>query len=469
MEQKVLAFIRQNKLLRRGEKVVAAVSGGPDSVCLLYALANLRDELGFELHIAHLNHQLRGKESDGDAAYVAGLARKLKIPATIESADVKAYRKEHKLTLEEAAREVRYSFLADVMRKTGARAVAAGHTSDDNVETILMHLVRGTGINGLRGMPPKTVLNISGNRLPVIRPLICLNREETVAYCKMHRLNPRLDSSNFSTEPFRNKVRRKLLPELRKYNPRISEALLRTAFAAGVTQDFIEETARLVMPEIAVLDKESVILDKSGFLKLHPALQRQILRDVIELLLGNLKDIDASHIEDIIGALSKPAGKIIGLPFGLTFHIDYDRFVLSAGAPKLCPFPVPEKVFSPNVPGETNAPGWKIKASFVTGAARLNEKNGFTALFDAAAVGKKLLVRSWLPGDRFQPLGMTQQKKLNRFMMDEKIPRPWRKNIPIVCAGKNIIWVVGYRIDERFSVIAGTKRVLKLEFKKAEG
>ena len=464
-QQKVLAFIRENHLIKSGEKVVVAVSGGPDSVCLLHLLYNLKKELGIGLCIVHLNHQLRGAESDADAKYVAGLARRLKIPAVIESADVRSYRKKYKLTLEEAAREVRYRFLAATAQKIGAEVVAIGHTADDHVETILMHLVRGSGIKGLGGLRALTQQNISATNLLIIRPLLGLSREKTTAYCREHGLKPRLDSSNLSMEPFRNKVRHKLLPELRKYNPRISEALLRTAATAAADLDFIEHEARLVSPEVSVVDKDSVILDKKSFLDLHPALQRQIIRDAIESLLGTLKDIELGHIEDIINALGKPAGKAIGLPFGLYFYIDYDKFVLSRSKSSPCPFPVLDKELSLVVPGKTCASGWEIEATYSTDSTAVTGENGFAARFAASAVGKKLTVRRLLPGDRFQPLGMAQEKKLNRFMTDEKIPRAWRERIPLVCSGGAVIWVVGYRISERCRVKPDTKKVLKLEFK----
>jgi tRNA(Ile)-lysidine synthase len=466
IQQKVLAFIRQNKLIRSGEKVMAAVSGGPDSVCLLHVLYSLQKTLDIKIHVVHLDHQLRGAESDADAAYVKALARRLKIPVTIESADVKSYQKANKLTLEEAAREVRYRFLASTAQKTGAGLTAIGHTADDHAETILMHLIRGSGIKGMRGLQAFTKQNISGAKLNIIRPLLGFSREETVTYCREHNLKPQMDSSNLSLEPFRNKVRRKLLPELRKYNPRISEALLRTAATASADLDFIEQQARLALPEVAIISEDSVTLDKKGFLVLHSALQRQILRDSIEALLGTLKDIESGHIEDIIRALKKPAGKTIGLPFGLNFYIDYDRFVLSKGESPSCPYPDLKKEFLLMVPGTTINSGWEIVASYTPNSSIITKENGFTAYFDAPEVGKKLMVRLLRPGDRFQPLGMAQEKKLNRFMMDEKIPKDWRRRVPLICSAGDIVWVAGWRINERYRVKPDTKKILKLEFKK---
>ncbi len=469
-EQRVRAFIKENNLVARRERLVVAVSGGADSVCLLYILADLRKELDIDLHIAHLDHQLRGKDSAADARYVAGLAKRLGTPATIASRDVKSYQKQHHLSLEEAAREVRYSFLAEVAAEVGATKAAVGHTADDHIETMLIHLLRGSGIKGLRGLLPITELSSSGGSLTVIRPLLDLSREETAAYCRAHRVKPHLDASNLSPEPFRNKVRLHLIPELHKYNPQVKQALRRLARTATADLDFIETEARRLMDGIVQAGENSVIIKKKGLKALHPALQRQLLRSAIESLLGSLKDIETGHIEDIIEALEKPAGKVIGLPFGINFTIEYDRYVLAPASLSLCPFPPLESETALNLPGKTVLPGWEINTAITkkpAGKTWKNETDNFSASFDLDHAGKKLTVRRRLAGDRFQPLGMAQPKKLNVFMIDARIPQTWRRNIPLVCAGDRILWVVGCRIDERYKVRADTTKVLRIQFKRA--
>ena len=245
-EQRVLLFIEEQHLIPGRQKLVVAVSGGPDSVCLLHILVRLREELDIELHAAHLNHQLRGAESEADASYVADLAQRLEIPATIESRDVKAYQALHRTTLEEAAREVRYAFLADVAGAVGAERVATGHTSDDHIETILIHLIRGSGTRGLRGLLPVSQWPVPGAKLTVIRPLLETSLEETAAYCRNQKISPRTDTSNLSSEPLRNRIRRELLPQLRSYNPQVAGALLRTARLASYDLAYIDkEVARL--------------------------------------------------------------------------------------------------------------------------------------------------------------------------------------------------------------------------------
>ena len=286
LEQRVLRFIREQHLVSSGQKLVVAVSGGPDSVCLLHILANLQKELDIKLHVAHLNHQLRGADSEADARYVAELAQRLDIPATIEPRDVRSYQSHHHLSLEEAAREVRYTFLAQVAGSIGAERVAVGHTIDDHVETILMHLIRGSGTRGLRGLQPLSRWQSSGASLTVIRPLLEVSREETALYCRQHRLAPRLDTSNLSLSPLRNRIRHQLLPQLQSYNPRVVDALLRTARIATDDLAFIEKEAARRWGEVARKQGSTVIFDKKSLADLPSALKRHLLRIAIEELTG---------------------------------------------------------------------------------------------------------------------------------------------------------------------------------------
>lgn len=480
LEQRVLCFIREQRLVSRQQKLVVAVSGGPDSVCLLHLLAKLQEELGIALHVAHLNHQLRGADSEADAQYVADLARQLALPATIDERDVKAYQARERLSLEEAAREVRYNFLAEVADCIGAERVAVGHTLDDHVETILMHLIRGSGTRGLRGLQPSSRWQSPGGSLTVIRPLLEISRQETAEYCQQHQLMPRLDASNLSLSPLRNRIRQQLLPKLRSYNPRVTEALLRTARIAADDLAFLDKEVTRLWGEVAQEKENTIVLDKEKFLELPSALKRHLLRTSVEKLIGNLKDIEARHIEEILSALNKPAGKRISLPGNLIFSIEYDRYLLSTDLRALSPFPVLGNEFTLKIPGETELPGWRVRATIMDlkgkspplvgeGDKGGGLPNGFIAYFDLDKAGDKLVVRSRQPGDRFQPLGMSQPKKLNEFMIDSKIPQAWRDQVPIVCSPQHILWVVGWRIDERGKVSQDTKRVLRLEFRQMRG
>jgi tRNA(Ile)-lysidine synthase len=464
LEQRVFDFIRQHHLVSAGQKLVVAVSGGADSVCLLHILVGLKAQLKVKLHLAHLNHQIRDADSDADAYYVSDLAQKLGIAATIERREVKAYQKKMRLSPEEAAREVRYRFLTEVAKDTGAKRVAVGHTQDDHIETILMHLIRGAGTKGMRGLQPSTEWPSKTGSLTVIRPLLEISHQETEDYCRRHRLAPRLDASNLSLSPLRNRIRQQLLPLLQSYNPGIAEALLRTGRIAGDDIDFLDkETARL-WKKLARQDGETVTLNRKGLDRLPPTLKRYLLRTGAERLLGSAKDIEMRHIEEMMELLGRPAGKRLSLPGNLSFVTVYDEYILTLNLAGLSPLPELVGENKLNIPGKTLLPGWRIEATILT-REEMTEKDDFTAYLDLSKTSDKLAVRPRQRGDRFQPLGLTQLKKLGEFMIDARIPQNWRKNIPIVCSPEQIVWVVGWRIDERVKITENTKEVLQLEFK----
>ncbi len=463
-EERVLGFIREHCPPAPKSRLLVAVSGGPDSVCLLHIMTSLKEALGIELYAAHLNHQLRGAESESDADYVASLTHSLSIPAIIEKREVRAYQAQKRISLEEAARELRYGFLAQTAKAISAGEVAIGHTRDDNIETILMHLIRGSGTGGLQGLRPRTEWQCAGISLNIIRPLLEISREETQGYCQEHGLSPRLDSSNLSLSPLRNRIRLKLLPSLKGYNPRIAEALLRTARLAADDTAFLEDEATHAWNQTTRLKEDTVILDKARLLELTPALQRQVLRLSLGKLYGSLKDIEARHIEEMMNALNKPAGRSLNLPRGLTLTIEYNRYLIGKEPLALAPLPPLEAELPLSIPGSTRIPGWQVSASITDREQPVETDDELSACFNLDKTGDRLWVRNRRRGDRFQPLGMSQIKKLNRFMIDAKIPRRWRYRVPVVSSPEHIIWVVGYRIDDRARVTRETRQVLRLQF-----
>lgn len=467
LPKRVLRFIEEHELFRVNEPLIVGLSGGPDSVCLLHILAGLKRTLGMKLHIAHLNHLLRGAESDADAEYVSGIAHDLGIPATIERRDVKAYQREHRLSLEEAAREVRYAFFSKVAASLSTGTVAVGHTADDQIETILMHLVRGTGIAGLRGMQPLSTWSLpDGAQLRVARPLLGVRREETEAYCAAQGLSPRRDSSNYWPNQLRNRVRSQLIPLLREYNPDIEEALLRTARAADADLAYINKEVSQLWGHAARERPDGIAIDRAEFSSLHPALKRHLVRSALQRLLGDLQDIESVHIESLLEAMSKPAGKRLSLPRGLAFYGDYSHGLITARGDVTCPLPALEGEYRLNVPGETEFCGWRVRSSILNHRPIENDEEKLKACLDLDVAGQELTVRGRRRGERFQPLGMEFTKRLQDFMVDAKIPRPWRDRVPLVCSRQHILWVVGWRIDHRARVTPSTKRVLYLEFEK---
>jgi len=468
LKQKVLDFIQKKGLLQGEEMLLVGVSGGPDSVCLLHLLHQLKETLGVSLHVVHLDHRLRGAASDADARYVSRMAQRLGLEATVEGRDVLAYKREHRLSLEEAARRVRYDFFAEVAKSLGARRIALGHTADDQVETILMHLVRGSGVAGLRGMQIVTRwrAKASGTSLIVVRPLLEVSRDEIETYCMAYDLEPRSDFSNYSLDYARNRFRYELLPLLQSYNPNVRAALLRTARAAADELSFFEEQLSPVWDQVVREQPDGLLLDTGQALSLHPALLRHLLRRAVEELLGDLTDIEAAHIEKMTAMLSKPAGKRLSLPRGLVFSAGYDGCMLTLGIPEGCPLPPLEGEHRLELGGETLLPGWRVRSGIISHLPEKANSGGFEAYLDLDRAGEEILVRPRRAGDRFQPLGMEQPKKLQDFMVDAKIPREWRDSVPLVCSPEQILWVVGWRIDERAKVTPETKRVLCIEFER---
>jgi len=344
--------------------------------------------------------------------------------------------------------------------------VAVGHTIDDHIETVLMHLIRGAGTRGLRGLQPSGVWRSPEHSLIIVRPLLEVRRGETVEYCRSHQLAPRIDASNLSLSPLRNRIRHQLLPLLRGYNPRVDDALLRTAGIAGDDLAFLDSEVASLWGEVALKQEDTVVLDKKRFCQLPVALQRHLLRVAIERLLGNIKDIGACHIEQVIASLTRPAGKRIILPGGLVFSIEYDRYLLGQDPAALSSFPALDAEYSLKLPGKTLLPGWRVEAATINREQMVENDSGFVAYLDLDKTGDKLTVRPRQPADRFQPLGMSQLKKLGEFMIDAKIPYSWRQRIPIVCSPRQILWVVGWRIDERVKVSGATRRILSLKFER---
>jgi tRNA(Ile)-lysidine synthase len=338
------------------------------------------------------------------------------------------------------------------------------------------------------------------NNLLVIRPLLDITREETTSYCQEHQLDPRVDSSNRSLSFFRNRLRLQLLPLLREYNPSVDQALLRLADIAKEENAFIEQQASELWKEVARQENNVIYLDRKQIASLPIALQRQLLRAAVTKLAGDTRDIEASHIEAARSLLNKPVGKRISLPHGFIYQGGYDElvitklpFVIASTAKQSqlppCPFPPLPGEFPLKVPGKAVFPGWKVIASIVPKQAdeghcqlltschseRSEESRpaqgklceAISAHFDFHKTGTALFVRQRRPGDKFQPLGMSMPKKLYEFMVDAKIPRSWRGHIPIVCSPQQIIWVVGWRIDDRVKVTEASKEILRLEFIKS--
>jgi tRNA(Ile)-lysidine synthase len=455
----VEAAIWRHHMLASGDAVVVGVSGGPDSVALLHCLVAFRRKWSLRLVVAHLNHQLRGETADQEAAFVERLASILGLPCDINSRDVASYGAEHRLSIQEAAREVRYAFYDEVATRHGAGKIALGHQANDNAESILIHLLRGTGPKGLTGIPP-----VRDGR--IIRPLIDSNRSQILDFLEERGFEYVRDRSNLDPKYLRTRIRHELLPFLKEsFNPGVVHALTRLASIVRQEEDFFNGQVKSAFQDLVREQKTNrLTLSAAGLARLHPALLQRLVRQAVLSIRGDLKRLGHNHVEAIVslarGAL--PSGRL-DLPHGVQVVRDRDDVTFSVGAPESRPR------FEYHVagPGTTliQEIGTCLRLSVcdADGVAVISKHPPTTAFLDLQEVPFPVTVRSIRRGDRFRPLGMSGSQKLKAFFINHKVPRSQRHRCPLLLSGEKIVWVGGYRIDDSAKVTEKTKRVLRAE------
>lgn len=493
---KITKTIQKYSLIQKNDRVVVAVSGGPDSVALLLLLNELKQEYNLQLYIAHLNHQFRGKEAEADAWFVQSLAKQLKIPYLSKSVNIPELAKKNKKSPEEMAREIRYAFLQDIAKKKQANIIALGHNADDQVETILMWMLRGSGIEGLTGMEIARKSEVSSTKYQVprrgvckcksevyiIRPLLETSRKEILEYLKEKKQKYRVDKTNLKSIYLRNRIRNQLIPQLEKeYNPNLKETLFRTATILRDELAYFDSAAGMIFGCIRNRERTDCIAIKlSEFRQLDKAIHRHLVRKAILLVSGTLTGFGFDHIEAVLelakcggdqsaAALAQTDGLMLHLPHQVTVRIEQDELCFYLGRLDKDIAEVKESVA---IPGTTDIKslGIEVKTELnkitAINKARLQQIDRFTAMLDADKIQLPLTLQTWQPGDSFVPLGMTGKKKLHDFYIDEKIPQTQRDKIPLLVADNgDIVWVVGKRIDDRVKVTSRTKRILRIQIK----
>ena len=445
-----------------GSRIVVAASGGPDSTALLRCLHRWRDEFAWTLHVAHFNHDFRGAEADHDAAFVQQLSDSLGLSCSVDKRDPIAYQRESGVSsFEQAAREMRYSFLGSVAESVGAVAVALGHTADDQAETVLLHLLRGSGLHGLRGMPELADWPWMRPRPGpyLFRPMIGVSKADTAAYCRALGQTVREDSGNYMWRFTRNKIRLDLMPRLaRDYNPKVREALVRLSHAAAEGVSYMEEELAARWGEIAERGEGEVSFEAGALSSLHPALQSHALRRAYAEVTGDARAPAEAHVEAMLGLLRRrQGGRSLDLPLGVkaTLQDGVLRLTLRPETALVGQSIGEHTIALPSAPGEQSGfdvDGWRVSVELRrpgnAGVSQASRKDGFTACLAREALGNAVTVRRRQPGDRFQPLGMTGTKKLQDFFTDEKVPREGRDLVPLVVCPRGIAWVVGHRVAE---------------------
>ncbi len=462
---KVGTFARERCGLPSGARVVVGVSGGPDSLTLLDVL----HRLGYHVVAAHYHHGLR-EQAAADEAAAHALAQTLGVPWVREQGNVAQRAASQKLPLEAAAREARYAFLFATARAHNATAVAVGHTADDQVETLLLHILRGSGLTGLGGLRPRRLFPAWDPQRPLVRPLLPLRRAETVAYARARGLPLRWDASNWDRRFLRNRLRLDLLPRLRAENPAFDAALLRLAESAAADEDFLAAEAARRLPDVLVRQEaDYVALDRAAFLRAHPALQRRWLRALANSL-SPTHQPDFSQVETARGQAQHPGrgarpwfGRLALWVEPQHLWIVRDGATLPAEAwPQL---PAPTAAFALN-PGERlplNA-GWTLEV----GQPRplppdwRAHATAATVWLDADRVTFPLTIRARQPGDTLAPLGLHGRQKIADLMINAKIPQRVRDRWPLVVSQKHILWVPLLRLSQQARVTSQTRTAIAL-------
>lgn len=457
--ESVRKTIMRNRLLEKGETVLAAVSGGCDSVFLLRSLSLLRDDLQIELKVAHLNHMLREKEAGRDAEFVKRLSRELSVGCHVESKDVKAFAEKQNLSLEEAARRCRYDFLDSARQNTAAHKIALGHTADDQAETLLLRLFRGSGITGLASMVPK--------RDCIVRPLLNLRRNEIREYLDRKGLPYVDDSSNLDMRFRRNIIRHKVIPMIEsQINPSVVSVLARTASVLSEEDALLDARAQKDLKRVGRREGPNLRLDVKPILRMPGARRRRLLRAAVEAVKGDLRNISSVHIGKVLELIhSGSAGSRIDV-HSLEVYRDYDSILLGRN---LSPS-APRYERPVNVPGITivEEVDLALLSSFTNRAdvePEHPERN--KAYFDFDELLLPLSVRNRRPGDRIVPFGRRKPKKLKKVLIDDKVSRRVRDTTPIVVDRGGVLWMPGGRRSGRAAITPKTERILCIEARKS--
>ena len=474
LEPRMLDFFTHRCPVQPGDTLLAAVSGGPDSVALLHLLLRIRDSLGMELHVAHLNHKMRGEESEEDARFVASLCEDYGLPLHGRAVDIPALQRQVGGSPEALARRERYAFLEEARAVAGARWVVTGHNADDQVETFLLNMLRGAGPRGLGGMLPV-------GPGPICRPLLNTWREQIMAYLEEEDLTYRLDSSNEDLSLTRNRVRHVLVPLLnREFGPGARAVLLRESRLMNELDDYLSLEGEEILQDLARREPDEGGSDRiriaiPALHQHHRVVQRSVVRTAVEMLAGGLEDIDLVHIDSILDLLQGEGGTAhLDLPRRLEAWREYDTLVLSlAEAPRTeLPTPPPSSPLDLDEEGELRwgatrvrwTPASREEIDPLEWAGRPGRSS-----FDRDALVEPVYLRGIRPGDRLEPLGMAGRQKLSDLLINRKVPRRLRTRVALLCdnggpeGGERILWVVGHRRARHATVGPDATQVVLFE------
>ncbi|MBZ0314016.1 tRNA lysidine(34) synthetase TilS [Clostridium butyricum] len=463
MYKKVMSYIKDNNLIKSGDKVLVALSGGPDSVCLLNILYNLKAELNIEVGAAHLNHLLRDKDAFEDEEYVKTLCKSLDIPCFVKRVDINKYSKDKKMSSEMAGREARYNFFDDIVKDEGYTKIATAHNANDQAETILFRLMRGSGIEGLCG--------IKVRRDKIIRPILCLSRKEVEEYIEINNLKPRIDKTNFEKIYNRNKIRLDMIPYIKEnFNEDIIQTLNRMSVLLQKDNEFIENSARSFYEKHCIEQSDYFIIKKEMFDNKEAVVTR-VIRYALTNFSKTHYDFEMKHIYEICNLAKNNSGKAIDLPNKIYAENIYGDIYIKERI-NINNIDVKQEI----VVNKNEINGKKIffdneniEFSLLKNDSNLDlNQNNLIKYFDFDKINDSISLRKRKNGDKIIPLGMKGSKKIKDLFIDMKVPKEERDCIPLLCFDENISWIVGIRVSEEYKITNKTKNILRVIVERKE-
>jgi len=468
VKEKVLAYIREHELVKPGDRVGVAVSGGADSVALLRVLLELRATLGIVLSLLHFNHKIRGADADEDERFVGALAEQHSLEFHRASSDVPAYAAEHKLSLEAAGREARYQFFESLLQRQALDVVATGHTMDDQAETVLMRVLRGAGSKGLSGIYPRKAIKCCDGKEAryIVRPLLAVRRAEVRAYLQSLNQCWREDATNADLQYARNRIRHGLIPLIEtRFQPAAVMALAQIAEVVRAEEDYWEGELSRVIPDVVEDSGAGLTVSISRLVALHPALQRRVLRECAQRLTTSL---DFEHLTQLLGAAhgcesGRATAEICELPGGWRVKRERQQLRFERRCCSGEPAPLAYKYRLP-VPGEVEISeiGSVVRAFLrpvKPGGSGYNPEQSL----DAAALGPELVVRNWQPGDRLWPVHSKGPRKMKELFEQRHVPAAERRSWPVAESGGKLAWSRSFGASSEFQPAADSKQVVVIE------
>lgn len=467
MYNKVIKYIKDNNLINKDDNVLVALSGGPDSICLLDILYNLKDKLHIKLGAVHINHMLRGEEANEDEAFVKEFCKKLSIPCYTKRIDINKYAKDTKMSSEAAGREARYKFFEEIAEKHSFNKIATAHNANDQAETVLFRLIRGSGLEGLCG-----IKNYRDSK--IIRPILCLCREEVEKYVESKELKPRIDKTNFERIYNRNKIRLDILPYIKEnFNQNIIETLNRTALQLQKDNEFLEQETIKIYKKCCELKSEYFIIKKETFNNNEAIVTRVIRKSLMEYSEQNY-DFEMKHIYEVLNLAQGNTGKSVNLPNNIIAENVYGDIVLKKVNLKKKLETMDDNIIIrkesiDKLSVEFN--NYLLNFSVVKNNNKHNlnlQNNDFVRYFDFDKIRNEITIRTRKDGDKIKPIGMNCNKKVKDIFINIKVPKEIRNIIPIICFDENIAYIVGYKISEEYKVSKSSNNILKIEAKRKE-